>query len=70
MGRWRNAVRCPVALVGLGEAEASRFGHLQAQHVSHHYNGNDKRGKDEMMAQGDRAAWARGRIERRRLRVG
>jgi len=33
-------------------------------------NGNDKRGEDEMMAQGDRAAWARGRIERRRLGVG
>ena len=37
MGRWRNAACCPVALVGLGEAEASRFGHLQAQHVSRRY---------------------------------
>jgi len=38
MGRWRNAARCPVALVGLGEAEVSRFRHLQAQHVSRCYN--------------------------------
>jgi len=38
MGRQRNATHCPVALVGLGEAEASRFGHLQAQHISHRYN--------------------------------
>jgi len=37
MGRRRNTAHCPVALVGLGEAEASRFGHLQAQHVSRRY---------------------------------
>jgi len=39
MGRRRNAARCPVALVELGEAEASRFGHLRAQHVSRRYSG-------------------------------
>jgi len=37
MGRWRNTACCPVALVELGEVEVSRFGHLQAQHISHHY---------------------------------
>jgi len=38
MGRRRNAcaLSCGVGRIGL--AEASRFGHLQAQHVSRRYN--------------------------------
>ena len=41
-GRSNDSMHCPVALVKLGNLEASRFGHLQAQHVCHCYNADTR----------------------------